>query len=47
MFTLRILDFDNNVVNYMEFETLQQAERAEAGVRINLDHDNYYTEIVV
>ena len=45
-FELRILDLDKNVVEVMEFETLRQAKRAEAGVRINLDHANYYTDVV-
>ena len=44
-FELRILDLDSNVVEVMEFDTLRQAGKAEAGVRINLDHANYYTEI--
>ncbi|MDN6286096.1 MAG: hypothetical protein L0J62_10460 [Corynebacterium casei] len=45
-FELRILDLDDNVVEVMEFDTFRQAERAERGVRINLDHANYHTDIV-
>ena len=45
VFELRILDFDSNVVEVMEFETLRQAEKAERGLLVNLDHANYYTEI--
>lgn len=45
VFELRILDFGNNVVETMEFETLRQAEKAERGLLVNLDHTNYYTEI--
>lgn len=45
MFELHILDFADNLVEVMEFETERQAEKAERGALINLDH-NYYTEIV-
>lgn len=45
-FELHISYLDGEVVEVMEFETLRQAERAERGVRVNLDHSNYYTEIV-
>lgn len=45
-FELRILDRDGEVVEVMEFDTERQAEKAQAGVRINLDHASYYTEIV-
>jgi len=44
-FELRILDLDKNVVEVMEFETLRQAEKAEFGVLINLDHSRYHTDI--
>ena len=47
VFELHILDLDGNVVEAMEFETLRQAEKAERGLLVNLDHANYHTEIAV
>ena len=46
MFELHILDSDGNLVESMEFETKRQAEKAERGLWINLDHTSYYPEIV-
>ena len=46
MYELHILDFADNLVEAMEFETKRQAEKAERGIWINLDHVNYYTRIV-
>ena len=46
LYELHILDFDDNMVETMEFEDERQAEKAERGIWINLDHSNYYTEIV-
>lgn len=46
MYELRILDLDKNVIEVMTFDNLRQAERAEFGVLINLDHSKYYTNVV-
>lgn len=36
---------DDEVVRELSYSSERQAERAEDGVNINLDHENYYTEI--
>lgn len=35
------------VVRRMSYDSERQADRAEDGVNINLNHDEYYTRVVV
>lgn len=46
LWTVEVLDFDDNVVRRLEYLSAHLAEKAERGVLRNLNTERYYTRIV-
>ena len=43
---LQVKTFDDEIIKRSRFISVESAKRLEKAMHINLDHDEYYTEIV-